>query len=186
MTHHARMELVLTTIHVNALRATQVVHVTVSVRVSYNHRVTMNYIILPSVYTECTQNPCRNQGTCQILAGSYLCTCTPEYTGDFCEDGTVYKSFTLLHFTIIFCVEIPTTASPTESTEATEAPIDNNQLFIIIGAFGGGALLILIVVVIVTMVSVLCICRKAKKYAEMDPAEGFPEKNNAYEYMMNS
>ena len=79
-----------------------------------------------------------------------------------------------------FLVEIP------RPTESTDAPVNNNQLYIIIGAFGGGALLIVLVVVIVTMVSVLCLCRKSNKHAKMDPGDGFPEKNKAYEYMMSS
>ena len=40
-----------------------------------------------AVYTECIQNPCQNQGTCRLLAGSYSCVCMSGYTGNFCEDG---------------------------------------------------------------------------------------------------
>ena len=85
------MELVLTTILVVAPKDTPEVHVTVSVRVPYYPRVVIRNILVcyHAVYTECMQNPCRNQGTCRILAGSYTCICMPGYTGDFCEDGTV-------------------------------------------------------------------------------------------------
>ena len=134
------------------------------------------------MYTECTESPCKNQGTCQILAGSYSCICKPEYTGSFCEDGTDYNCTQFLYSLLSYIAEIPTTPSP---TEPTDVPVDNSPLYIIIGAFSGGALLVVVVVALVTLVSVLCICRKSNKYEEMEPGEGFPEKNKAYDYMMS-
>ena len=38
------------------------------------------------VYDECVVNPCNNGGTCQNQAGSYICTCMPDYTGLFCDE----------------------------------------------------------------------------------------------------
>ena len=51
---------------------------------------------MPSVYTECTQNPCQNQGICRILAGSYMCVCMPGYSGVFCEDGQLRQYIDIL------------------------------------------------------------------------------------------
>ncbi|CAH2315845.1 crumbs homolog 2 isoform X5 [Pelobates cultripes] len=33
----------------------------------------------------CTQNPCKNNGTCMPQTGSYTCLCKPGYTGQHCE-----------------------------------------------------------------------------------------------------
>ncbi len=38
-----------------------------------------------TVYTECPENPCKNGGTCQFHAGSFLCTCAPGFTGSLCQ-----------------------------------------------------------------------------------------------------
>ena len=38
-----------------------------------------------SVITECEENVCENGGTCQMLAGSVICTCPPHLTGVECE-----------------------------------------------------------------------------------------------------
>ena len=35
--------------------------------------------------TECEENVCENGGTCQMLAGSVICTCPPHLTGVVCE-----------------------------------------------------------------------------------------------------
>ena len=37
------------------------------------------------VMTECEENVCENGGTCQMLAGSVICTCPPHLTGVVCE-----------------------------------------------------------------------------------------------------
>ena len=38
-----------------------------------------------TVMTECEENECENGGTCQMLAGSIICTCPPHLTGVLCE-----------------------------------------------------------------------------------------------------
>ena len=35
--------------------------------------------------TECDGSPCENGGSCEIRAGSYICTCLPAYTGVNCQ-----------------------------------------------------------------------------------------------------
>ena len=45
-------------------------------------------IIHPNSFTvlsECDDNPCESGGSCQILAGSIICTCPPGLTGILCE-----------------------------------------------------------------------------------------------------
>ena len=39
------------------------------------------------VYIECDVNPCENNGTCQSLAGSYICNCSRGFSGLFCEQS---------------------------------------------------------------------------------------------------
>ena len=36
---------------------------------------------------ECQSQPCQNNGTCQNLAGGYLCNCKAGFNGTICEIG---------------------------------------------------------------------------------------------------
>ena len=36
---------------------------------------------------ECQSQPCQNNGTCQNLAGGYLCNCKAGFSGFNCESG---------------------------------------------------------------------------------------------------
>ena len=46
------------------------------------------YYIYTVVTVPCAEsaNPC-NGGGCQYHAGSYICTCPPELSGEFCENN---------------------------------------------------------------------------------------------------
>lgn len=39
------------------------------------------------VYIDCDVNPCENNGTCRLLAGSYICNCSSGFSGLFCEQS---------------------------------------------------------------------------------------------------
>lgn len=40
---------------------------------------------LTAYCTPCVSNPCKNNGTCTAYDNSYVCTCTPGFTGVNCE-----------------------------------------------------------------------------------------------------
>ncbi len=50
----------------------------------------------PSLLMECDISPCENNGSCAILAGSYICTCPFNYNGLSCQNpgecSEVYSS----------------------------------------------------------------------------------------------
>ena len=52
------------------------------------------------VTTPCIQNPC-NGGGCQYHAGSYICTCPPELTGEFCEESSKLNIMHNISFKVI-------------------------------------------------------------------------------------
>jgi hypothetical protein len=37
---------------------------------------------------DCTSNLCKNGATCNDGVNSYTCTCSPGYTGTYCDTGT--------------------------------------------------------------------------------------------------
>jgi len=49
--------------------------------------ITETYTFFYLEYIECDVNPCENNGTCRLLAGSYLCNCSQGFSGLFCEQS---------------------------------------------------------------------------------------------------
>ena len=43
------------------------------------------FCFLKSEIDECKSNPCKNNGTCNSLVGSYNCTCQMGFTGKYCH-----------------------------------------------------------------------------------------------------
>ena len=87
------------------------------------------------MYGECATNPCNNGGTCQNHAGSYICTCTSDYTGFFCDD------------------ELPTHTVTTDNVTDTETATDNAKAVDIsnTGAIVGGVIGGLVVIAIIAI-----------------------------------
>ena len=54
------------------------------IRSHWIHALTLIRSVL-AVKTECEENVCKNGGTCEMLAGSVICTCPPHLTGVVCE-----------------------------------------------------------------------------------------------------
>ena len=55
----------------------------------------MSYFFI-AVFTECEENVCEGGGTCQMLAGSFICTCPPRLTGtrcDLCKEKNNFMSY---------------------------------------------------------------------------------------------
>ena len=81
------------------------------------------------MYDECITNPCNNGGTCQNHAGSYICTCTSDYTGFFCDD------------------ELPTHTVTTDDAEANVGAI--------VGGVIGGLILVVIAIIAVAIIFII-------------------------------
>ena len=41
--------------------------------------------------TPCTNNPCLNQGQCQVVGNSFQCTCRTGFFGDRCQSEFVHS-----------------------------------------------------------------------------------------------
>ena len=122
---------------------------------------------MSSVYTECTENPCQNQGICRILAGSYMCVCMPGYSGDFCEDGQHNKNSTDVYAILHNMYTGVPTKPPTD------------QLSVIIGATIGCIAVLCVLIVIIIIVIVVVWCRTKKKSKSLELAE--EKKKNIYD-----
>ena len=55
------------------------------------------YFILLDV-DECTEHPCINNGTCVKYDGSYRCQCIQGWTGQNCEIGMSYLTYTIVGY----------------------------------------------------------------------------------------
>lgn len=40
----------------------------------------------------CASNPCLNGGSCYKFEDSFICSCTPYYTGDTCDKAKVFTT----------------------------------------------------------------------------------------------
>ena len=49
--------------------------------------LTLYFLQLNPVISQCEQNPCENGGTCKKHALSYTCDCPPGYNGSLCQNG---------------------------------------------------------------------------------------------------
>ena len=53
---------------------------------------TYNYALYHyTVFSECDENPCQNEGICQRHVLDYTCTCPSTHTGNFCETGNLIE-----------------------------------------------------------------------------------------------
>ena len=59
------------------------------------------YIYNILVIGECEENICFNGGTCEVIAGDYLCTCAMGFTGPSCNLSNLNIIYNL--FSIKFC-----------------------------------------------------------------------------------
>lgn len=52
---------------------------------------------------ECESNPCQNNGTCWDQVDGFICNCTANYTGDYCEYSVSISSqvFNKVHCTLV-------------------------------------------------------------------------------------
>ena len=80
------------------------------------------------VYSECDVNPCNNSGVCQYHAGTYMCTCSPEYSGPFCD----------------IVLLVPTTDVPKEEQALSTGAI----VGIVVGVVVAIALVVLVFIVV--------------------------------------
>ena len=49
----------------------------------------VNWIYFFPDENECTSGPCQNGGVCQDLPGSFICSCIPGWTGQYCQIGII-------------------------------------------------------------------------------------------------
>ena len=49
------------------------------------------------VIGECEENICFNGGTCEVIAGEYLCTCAVGFTGLSCNTSRIIVIFTSIY-----------------------------------------------------------------------------------------
>ena len=54
-----------------------------------------------AVMTDCEENLCQSGGTCQMLAGSVICTCPPNVTGVLCE----LREYMIVCVCVCVCIE---------------------------------------------------------------------------------
>ena len=59
----------------------------VNIYILYKICLIIKYMHPFLVYIECDTNPCENNGTCRLLAGSYICNCSQGFSGLFCEQS---------------------------------------------------------------------------------------------------
>ena len=45
----------------------------------------------------CEPSPCQNEGLCEVTHGAPLCHCTAAFTGRYCENGNIQKTFYLCY-----------------------------------------------------------------------------------------
>ena len=118
------------------------------------------------VYSLCDDNPCSNGGSCQYHAGSHICTCTPQYTGAFCD------------------IELPTTTTTTTTTNTTTEGVNVNIGAIVGGVIGGvvgiALLVAAIIVVVVVVMMNLRVSGRKKDYEERHEMKNEAPHQNIY------
>lgn len=105
--------------HASMARAPTGAHACLGGKDLFAKKVHLNLTFIPYIFhilhmdfcrldvDECSNKPCRNQGTCTNTVGSYTCACAVGWKGQDCEEGMKYKILNIvvvvINIVIIMC-----------------------------------------------------------------------------------
>ena len=135
------------------------------------------------VYEDCEQNLCQNGGTCQIIAGDYLCICAAGFTGLDC--GRLNYKYIIIHYigssisSTIYGSTITTSLMSTTSLTPSgdDTALSDINIGLIGGAVGAAVAICvcLVIVLLVVVISVLVYKKRAlssDEFKVVNPAYG--------------
>ena len=128
------------------------------------------YIYNVLVIGECEENICFNGGTCEVIAGDYLCTCAMGFTGPSCNTSQCNKLIIIMFTSCYYFIN--SIANGTEPTDIATPSVTTISVLEIV-LIGLGILVLCAIIFILT--AVLCAYQMKKKLAKN-------ERKDQYEY----